>query len=122
MLYDPNFDFPRAYVPTCFEQYKIYLPENQRIVEYNKVSGSVRTKRTPESLQGKMVQYRDRGPLLIESKRRRRTSTEVKAAEAKLNARRVVATSSDVEGSADSGTDDGDMADVGEDVVVNGRG
>lgn len=111
MLYDPNQIYPEAEGQPCselpphFEQYKTYEVGNERILEYNTASHNVRLKSTPQALQGKSIEYRDRGPVIIERKRKRRPSKEVKVVRARIEARRVILTSSDMEDDTESESD-----------------
>ena len=66
VLFDPIKSFPRQFPnpPKFMHDYTCYEPGNERVLEYNLVSNSVRIKSTPEVLQGKTVRYEQDGPKL----------------------------------------------------------
>lgn len=67
VLFDPLKGFPREFgdPPSFFQRLATYSPNNTRILEYNVVSKSIRTRLTPRELLGCSVEYSKQGPKII---------------------------------------------------------
>lgn len=67
VLFDPVKDFPPtlAHPPKFLRAFMHYKPGNDRVLEYNVVSNSIRLKRTPKGLGGRAVSYTESGPRLV---------------------------------------------------------
>ena len=115
--------------PPLFQRFAQYQPGNQRVVEFNVMSQSVRLKSTPEVLQGKTVEYAKTGPKVVVVRRGRGRPRKypVGAADTrtgavgKKSAVKVEETSSEIETEVDDGSEseltDLEMEDEGDSEV-----
>lgn len=69
VLFDPAKGFPLAFgdAPAVMERFATFNSGNERVVEFNIVSGSVRIRCTPQLLRdGRSVEYAKTGPKIID--------------------------------------------------------